>query len=76
MAKVRNVVGLYVSPPAHTVVLCADEKSQIRALDRSQPTLPLRSGQLTQRSHDYTRHGTTSLFAALDIAIRHVIGTC
>ncbi|WP_043831031.1 IS630 family transposase [Muricoccus aerilatus] len=84
VAKVRDVVGLYVSPPAHALVLCVeprgspdvDEKSQIQALDRSQPMLPLRPGQPARRSHDYTRHGTTSLFAALDIATGHVIGKC
>ncbi len=68
VAKVRDVVGLYVSPPEHAIVLCVDEKSQIQALDRSQPMLPMRPGQPARRSHDYTRHGTTSLFAALDIA--------
>lgn len=68
VVKVRDVVGLYVSPPEHAVVLCVDEKSQIQALDRSQPMLPTRPGQAARRSHDYKRHGTTSLFAALDIA--------
>ena len=76
VAKVRDVVGLYVSPPEHAVVLCVDEKSQIQALDRSQPMLPMRPGQPARRSHDYTRHGTTSLFAALDIATGKVIGKC
>ena len=76
VAKVRDVVGLYVSPPEHAVVLCVDEKSQIQALDRSQPMLPMRPGQPARRSHDYTRHGTTSLFAALDIATGRVIGKC
>lgn len=76
VAKVRDVVGLYVTPPAHAVVLCVDEKSQIQALDRSQPMLPLRPGQPERRSHDYLRHGTTSLFAALDIATGRVIGKC
>jgi transposase len=76
VAKVRDVVGLYVSPPAHAIVLCVDEKSQIQALDRSQPMLPMRPGQPARRSHDYTRHGTTSLFAALDIATGRVIGKC
>ena len=74
VAKVRDVVGLYVSPPAHAIVLCVDEKSQIQALDRSQPMLPMRPGQPARRSHDYKRHGTTSLFAALDIATGRVIG--
>lgn len=76
VAKVRDVVGLYVSPPAHAMVLCVDEKSQIQALDRSQPMLPMRPGQPARRSHDYKRHGTTSLFAALDIATGRVIGKC
>ena len=74
VAKVRDVVGLYVSPPEHTIVLCVDEKSQIQALDRSQPMLPMRPGQPARRSHDYKRHGVTSLFAALDIATGKVIG--
>jgi transposase len=76
VAKVRDVVGLYVSPPARAIVLCVDEKSQIQALDRSQPMLPMRPGQPSRRSHDYKRHGTTSLFAALDIATGRVIGKC
>ena len=76
VAKVRDVVGLYLAPPAQAVVLCVDEKSQIQALDRSQPMLPMRPGQAARRSHDYTRHGTTSLFAALDIATGRVIGKC
>ncbi len=76
VAKVRDIVGLYVSPPAHALVLCVDEKSQIQALDRSQPMLPMRPGQPERRTHDYIRHGTTSLFAALDIATGHVIGKC
>src|SRR5258707_13262150 len=66
VAKVRDVVGLYVAPPERAIVLCVDEKSQIQALDRSQPMLPMRPGQVERRSHDYKRHGTTSLFAALD----------
>jgi transposase len=76
VAKVRDVVGLYVSPPEHAIVLCVDEKSQIQALDRSQPMLPMRPGQAARRSHDYKRHGVTSLFAALDIATGKVIGQC
>ena len=76
VAKVRDVVGLYVSPPEHAMVLCVDEKSQIQALDRSQPMLPMRPGQAQRRTHDYTRHGVTSLFAALDIATGKVIGQC
>lgn len=76
VSKVREVVGLYVSPPEHAVVLCVDEKSQIQALDRSQAVMPMRLGQPERRSHDYVRHGTTSLFAALDIATGNVIGKC
>jgi transposase len=76
VAKVRDVVGLYVSPPERAIVLCVDEKSQIQALDRSQPMLPMRPGQPARRSHDYKRHGVTSLFAALDIATGRVIGKC
>jgi hypothetical protein len=74
--KVRDIVGLYLNPPDHTLVLCVDEKSQIQALDRTQPLLPMRPGQVERRSHDYQRHGTTSLFAALDIATGRVIGRC
>jgi len=76
VAKVRDVVGLYACPPEHAIVLCVDEKSQIQALDRSQPMLPMRPGEPARRSHDYKRHGTTSLFAALDIATGQVIGKC
>ena len=72
--KVRDIIG--VDPPARALVLCVDEKSQIQALDRSQPMLPMRPGQPARRSHDYKRHGTTSLFAALDIATGQVIGKC
>ncbi len=64
--KVRDIVGLYLDPPEHAVVLCVDEKSQIQALDRTAPLLPMRPGQTERRTHDYKRHGTTSLFAALD----------
>jgi len=76
--KVRDIVGLYLNPPEQTraVVLCVDEKSQVQALDRSQPVLPMRPGQAERRTHDYYRHGTTSLFAALDIATGKVIGHC
>ena len=74
--KVRDVVGLYLNPPERAVVLCVDEKSQVQALDRSQPVLPLRPGQVERRTHDYVRHGTTSLFAALDAATGDVIGKC
>jgi hypothetical protein len=74
--NVRDIVGLYLHPPDRAVVLCVDEKSQIQALDRSQPLLPLRPGQAERRTHDYKRHGTTSLFAALDVAVGTVIGKC
>ena len=76
--KVRDVVGLYVNPPEQTraLVLCVDEKSQVQALERTQPLLPLGPGQAERRTHDYVRHGTTSLFAALDIATGKVIGQC
>jgi len=72
--KVRDIVGLYLTPPTRAVVLCVDEKSQIQALDRTQPMLPLTFGVAERRSHDYVRHGTTTLFAALDLATGHVIG--
>lgn len=72
--KVRDIVGLYLAPPTRAVVLCVDEKSQIQALDRTQPMLPLTFGVAERRSHDYVRHGTTTLFAALDLATGHVIG--
>ena len=72
--KVRDIVGLYMNPPDNAVVLCVDEKSQIQALDRTQPMLPLRPGQLERRTHDYKRHGTTSLFAALNVATGNVLG--
>jgi transposase len=74
--KVRDVVGLYLNPPERAIVLCVDEKSQVQALDRTQPLLPLSPGQPERRTHDYVRHGTTSLFAALDVATGRVIGTC
>ncbi len=76
VGKVRDIVGLYMTPPERALVLCVDEKSQIQALDRSQPMLPLRPGQIERRTHDYTRHGTTTLFAALDVATGAVIGKC
>ena len=72
--KVRDIVGLYVNPPEHAMVLCVDEKSQIQALDRTQPLLPMRPGQVERRTHDYRRHGTTSLFAALDVKTGTVLG--
>jgi transposase len=65
--RVRDIVGLYMHPPTHAVVFCVDEKSQIQALDRTQPVLPMRSGQVERRTHDYRRHGTTTLFAALNV---------
>ena len=74
--KVRDVVGLYMNPPERALVLCVDEKSQCQALDRSQPLLPMQPGQPERKTHDYYRHGTTSLFAALDIATGKVIGKC
>lgn len=72
--KVRDVVGLYMSPPKNAVVLCVDEKSQIQALDRTQPLLPMAPGTPERQTPTYSRHGTTSLFAALDVATGHVIG--
>lgn len=72
--KVRDIVGLYLHPPDNALVLCVDEKTQIQALDRRQPLLPMRPGQAERRSHDYRRHGTTSLFAALDAKTGAVIG--
>lgn len=74
--KVRDIVGLYLDPPDRALVLCVDEKSQIQALDRTQPLLPMRPGQPERRSHDYVRHGTTSLFAALEVKTGKVIGRC
>ena len=74
--KVRDIVGLYIAPPERALVLCIDEKSQVQALDRSQPLLPMRPGQAERRTHDYRRHGTTTLFAALDVATGKVIGQC
>jgi transposase len=72
--KVRDIVGLYMNPPDHAVVFCVDEKSQIQALDRTQPLLPLQPGQAERHTHDYQRHGTTSLFAALELQTSRVIG--
>ena len=72
--KTRDIVGLYLDPPVKAMVLCVDEKSQIQALDRTQPVLPLAPGVAERRTHDYMRHGTTTLFAALDIATGEVIG--
>ena len=75
-AKLRDIVGLYVDPPAHAVVLSVDEKSQIQALDRTQPGLPLKKGRCGTMTHDYIRNGTTTLFAALDVLEGRVIGRC
>ena len=72
--KVRDIVGLYLAPPNRALVLCIDEKSRIQALDREQPVLPMMPGMLERRTHGYVRHGTTSLFAALDAATGFVIG--
>ncbi len=74
--KIRDVVGLYMNPPDKALVLCVDEKSQIQALDRSQPALPMRPGSPERHTHDYVRHGTTTLFAALNILDGSVIGSC
>lgn len=74
--KVRDIVGLYLDPPARALLLSVDEKSQIQALDRTAPLLPMRPGQAERRTHDYVRYGTTSLFAALDVATGRVIGEC
>ena len=74
--KVRDIVGLYLDPPDRALVLCVDEKSHIQALDRTQPLLPMRPGQAERRTHDYQRHGTTSLFAALDVKAGTIIGKC
>ena len=74
VAKLRDVVGLYVDPPAHAIVLSVDEKSQIQALDRTQPGLPMKKGRLGTMTHDYKRHGTTTLFAALNVLDGTVVG--
>ncbi len=74
--KVRDIVGLYLNPPQKALVLAVDEKSQIQALDRTQPLLPMRPGQIERRTHDYMRHGTTSLFAALEVKTGKVLGQC
>jgi transposase len=76
VAKVTDVIGLYLNPPENAIVLCVDEKSQIQALNRTQKTLPMQPGHADQRSHDYVRHGTTTLFAALDVATGTVTGVC
>jgi hypothetical protein len=76
IAKVSDVVGLYLHPPENAIVLSIDEKSQIQALDRTQKTLPMQPGQAEKPTHDYVRHGTTTLFAALEIATGEVTGLC
>ena len=76
VAKLRDVVGLYMSPPAHSLVLSVDEKSQIQALDRTQPGLPMKEGRPATMTHDYIRHGTTTLFAALNVLDGTVLGRC
>lgn len=76
MEKVRDVVGLYLDPPHKAVVLCLDEKSQVQALERSQPVLPLRFGQVERQTHDYVRHGTLALFAPYDAATGKVLAHC
>jgi len=75
-AKVQDVVGLYVDPPEHALVLSVDEKSQLQALDRTQPGLPMKRSRCGTMTHDYKRHGTTTLFAALDVLEGKVIGQC
>lgn len=74
--KLEDIVGLYMSPPEHALVLCCDEKSQVQALDRTQPGLPLKKGRATTMTHDYKRNGTTTLFAALNVLDGQVIGQC
>ena len=74
--KLEDIVGLYMSPPEHALVLCVDEKSQVQALDRTQPGLPLKKGRAQTMTHDYKRHGTTTLFAALNVLDGQVIGQC
>jgi hypothetical protein len=74
--KLEDIVGLYMSPPEHALVLCCDEKSQVQALDRTQPGLPLKKGRAQTMTHDYKRNGTTTLFAALNVLDGQVIGQC
>ncbi len=76
LEKLHDIVGLYLNPPEHALVLCVDEKSQIQALDRTQPLLPLRPGMAARQTHDYKRNGTTTLFAALNMLDGRVIGDC
>ena len=75
-AKLHDIVGLYMDPPAHAIVLSMDEKTQIQALDRTQPGLPLKPGKCGTMTHDYKRHGTTTLFAALNVLDGTVFGRC
>ena len=75
-AKIRDVVGLYLNPPDKAIVLCVDEKSQVQALDRTAPVLPMRPGIPEKQTHDYVRHGTTTLFAALEVATGKVTDAC
>lgn len=74
--KVTDIIGLYLNPPEHALVLCADEKSQIQALDRTQRPLPLKKGRAKTATHDYRRHGTTTLFAAIELLTGNVVGQC
>ena len=74
--KLEDVIGLYLNAPEHAIVLCCDEKSQVQALDRTQPGLPLKKGRAGTMTHDYVRHGTTTLFAALNVADGQIIGQC
>ena len=76
MEKVTDVVGLYLAPPKGALVLCVDEKTQIQALDRTQPTLAIKRGKAARMTHDYKRNGTTSLYAALEIATGEITGAC
>ncbi|MFN0192580.1 MAG: hypothetical protein ACKVP5_11500 [Aestuariivirga sp.] len=76
MEKVRDIVGLYLSPPERAVVLCVDEKYQVRALDRSRSLLPMRPGQEERCAHDYKHNGTTSLFVALKVKAGTIVGKC
>ena len=76
VSKIVDIAGLYMNPPDNAIVLCVDEKTQIQALDRTQPLIPMRPGQVERRTYEYTRHGTTTLFAALDVATGKVIGKC
>ena len=76
MEKLTDVVGVYLNPPDKAVVLCVDEKSQVQALDRTQPGLPMKKGRCGTMTHDYKRNGTTCLFAALDVLEGKVIGSC